>query len=507
MGKIKRIVLILVATISVVLMPVAANAAGLLQCDNNGHAVANTSLFDADPATDPGKKSGVCQYTDQPPVQHVFSLVICEFVVILNSIMDEMYCGIHYYMINVISALLTLYVAVYGAQILMGTAQLTTRDSMIRLLKLSFIYVFSTKSAYGISFIFRFFLAFIGDASTAVLNTLSSQVGPKSDGLCKFDGLVSNDIMSMYNFLDYLVCHSLIGPASQANTKVQGLMFAMIIALPPMTLLFQWWIMTTIKTLVMTLVAFLQALAGIAFLTTLSPVFLGFFLFESTKYVFDNWLRYLTSFSVQVVMVLAIVVFWILTIDQFVVFFNDMSKLIFPYKPVKTEASLFLPSNGWGICPGVYGTDTNGLPTAKCDTDEQGRVFDAEPPECTKDSSVSPPTWTCKPPNSAYWQEDGLQLIPPEKIINQGEFLYFVFYHLFTLLLISYCYSVLLGKAKDIARSLAGPATAPQLVPGFGNGLGSTKNFQAPGFAGRNPNQGQATKNLGEDFRKLVGNR
>jgi len=105
-------------------------------------------------------------------------------------------------------------------------------------------------------------------------------------------------------------------------------------------------------------------------------VFLGFFLFQSTAYLFENWLRSMISFSVQVVVVLAIIVFWIMSINQFVGFFNDLSKLIYPFEPIQVTAGVWSPSNGWGICDPIYGTDSNtGEPTAKCRSG-----FNAYPP-------------------------------------------------------------------------------------------------------------------------------
>lgn len=491
MRRLKRFILLVAATVSLVLTPVAANAYTLLECDGSGKVVTGTSLFDADPASDPASHSGECQYSDQPVVEHVFSLVICDFVVILNQIMDGMYCGMHYYLVNIVAALLTLYVTIYGAQILMGTAQLATRDALVRLLKLSFVYVFATESAFGISYIFRFFMGFIADASTAVLNTLSSNVAAQSDGVCDFKGLDASNVMSMYNFLDYLVCHALIGPASTANSKVQGFFLAMIFALPPMTLLFLWWLRTTVMALVTTLVAFLKCLAVISFLVTLSPIFIGFFLFHSTAHIFENWLRYLIAFSVQIVIVLAIVVFWIMTINQYVIFFNQMSDLIFPYVPLQTVGSVYAPAHGWGICPPYYSTDpATGAPTAVCDYDQYGDIFDANPPVCD--------ATTCQPPANPNWADDNEMLIPPEKIVDQGEFLYFVFYHIFTLLLICYCFNILLQKSDDIARSLAGPVSAPSLLPGFGAGsIGNANSFEAPA--------GGATKAVAQDFHRMLG--
>src|SRR5437763_860781 len=120
MKKVKQFVWVMVAAVSLILTPCAANAFTLLQCDGTGGVVPGTSLFDADTIN----HTGSCQYSGLPVIQHVFSQVICDFVVILNGVMDGMYCGMHYYLMGTASILLTLYITLYGAQILMGTAQL-----------------------------------------------------------------------------------------------------------------------------------------------------------------------------------------------------------------------------------------------------------------------------------------------------------------------------------------------------------------------------------------------
>jgi hypothetical protein len=186
-----------------------------------------------------------------------------------------------------------------------------------------------------------------------------------------------------------------------------------------------------------------------------------------------------------------------MTIDQFVAFFEDLSKMIFPYVPVHTVGSVYNPSNGWAVCPGVYDTDTHGMPTAKC---RPG--FDANPPVCAPDSTG---TLVCSTP-AANWIQDSKELIPPGEIVSQGEFIYFIFFHLISLLLISYCFSILLEKTADLARSLSAAPNDVPLVPGFGGGIGSVNGFKAPGFASSG-SAGAATKNLGENLHKMLGNR
>src|SRR6185503_16046519 len=64
---------------------------------------------------------------------------------------------------------------------------------------------------------------------------------------------------------------------------------------------------------------------------------------------------------------------------------------------------------------------------------------------------------------------DFVQLIPPPGIVNQADFLYFVTYHLITLMIIAYTFMALLKNSNRIARSLSASGHTPILSPGWGN--------------------------------------
>src|SRR5438105_195314 len=94
--------LVIVAALSLILMPCPAYAQ-ILSC-NAGAPVAGTQLFQANDTA----YTGACVYENQPPLQHLFSHVICRFVIILDQILDQVYCGIQKSIIYTLQVLLTL---------------------------------------------------------------------------------------------------------------------------------------------------------------------------------------------------------------------------------------------------------------------------------------------------------------------------------------------------------------------------------------------------------------
>ncbi len=141
--------------------------------------------------------------------------------------------------------------------------------------------------------------------------------------------------MPMYRYLDTLIYGAITGPFTQANDKVIGFFIVLMFFFPS---LFQRWPATgwpppspcwRARWYISCC-----ALSAIAFLIALSPIFLSFMLFQSTVHFFEDWLKYLISYTLQIVIVLAIIALWIAAMSLFGGFFNELSNLIWPYQHV-----------------------------------------------------------------------------------------------------------------------------------------------------------------------------
>lgn len=501
-ARLKKYASILLVALALAAPPTEAFAYSLLVCDGSG-GVASGTLYDTD------ANGGVCQFQG---LANIMSQIVCTFTVILDNVLDQVYCGVQYAMINTLRISLTLYLAVFGAMMLMGTAKLNTREVLTRFLKMAATYMFAMNSAWGIQVVFAFFVIVMSTACQWVVNPLYDFFGT-----IPIDppDLSNGDIAPLYGWLDALIYYAIAGPESGNNQKVLGFLIAMGPACPQLSLLGLWFIKTIATALMKTVIMLLMSLAGIAFLVSLTPIFMSLMLWQVTNHFFENWLRYLISFSTQIVLVVAIIVLWIIVTAQFFQFFGELADLIFPYDPTIVVGPEYNPTDTWAICPPVYGFNPDGSPGAWC---ESG--FDAYPGYW--DWSGGWPQWVDA--DNPMWFIDAQFLIPPSKVIDQGQFLYFIFYHITALTVICYAFSVLLGRAHEIANAIAGPGMSSPFQPGFGaNKYGSTGGARRPETAGPQTGPrpapgsppprpapapgGNPSANLATDISRLVGNR
>ncbi len=483
MRHISRLLPVLCLMLAIMLAPGAAEAAYQpLTCGPNG-TVAGGQLYYADQTN----HAGYCQYQG---LNHIFSYVICQFLSILDDMMGKVYCGMQFAITGMLYLAFTLYIIVFGVQMLMGLAQLNAKEVLTRFLKIGAIWGFATQSAWGIGIAFTFFVSFIDSAGTWVVNGVLAATPPAAWAPLSViqatpiaPGATSQAV-PLFVFLDDLVFSALTGPFAAVQNKVVGFFFAMIAIFTPLWMLGAWWLTTTLMTLMRTVMTFLLSLAAIAFLITLSPIFFSFILFQSTQHLFENWLRYIASYAVQTIIVFAVIMFWILLLIKFMDFYNQLSNVIFPYK---NTALVLGPDynreDTWGICPGNYGTDALGQPTAAC----QDSGFHT----LNQDESIN--------------VADMRLLILPTNIITHTEFIYFLCYHLISLLLVTFAFSEIIKKAPEIARSLSGAGNIPLLVlGGWGNsGFGSAGGHLTPAML----KPSNITNQMSKAIEQLAGRR
>lgn len=455
MDRIRQTILV-AAALAWMLLPQDAHAAfQWLSCDDRGGVNAGTSLFYAEQGQEAGDGAGACAYQG---IQHIFSQVLCDFLTVLNEILGKVYCSIQFAMIETLRIVLTLYVGVFGMQVLMGTAQLNARDILMRLIKMALVWSFATHSSWGINVMFIAAVSFISDASNWVVNAIPAlaelDVGPGHCGRIQFS--VGN-VMPLFLFFDCLIYYTFAGPAKYASIKVIGLFVSLMLVYPPIAGLAWWWATKTFLTMTRATINFLMALGAIAFLVALTPIFMSLMLFQATSHFFENWLRYMISYCIQVVLVFGVIVMWILVFIQFIWFFDQLANIIFPYVPVLESGGNVKPASQWGICPPVYDFTFTGAPTAQCE-------FGFDP---------------YAESNPVTWKQSARDLMSPTLMIRDGDFLYFVFYHLVSLMIVTYAFGVVLDQVPRIAQSIASPAALPTVLGGFGMaGFGSSGNMR-----------------------------
>ncbi len=489
MGFIRRTILMLTAMAGLAALPqeafavlpqggMSASDYPLLVCNKDGSVKDNTELYDDQiPKAWKTKPDGRKDCTGDCPhdaIRHIFSNVLFDFLGVLNAVLGKLYCGIQHDLVDVLRLLMTVYVAVFGWQLFMGTAQLNTRDVMMRLIKITLVWVFATKSTAGINLLFRGAVAFINDVSFWVLKVIPGMdtidVG---QGDCVVSEFKSDDHqLPIFGFFDCIIYYAFTGAAQESSVKLIGFFGAMVLAYPPISGMAYFWAVKTFVVMARAVINLLMALASIAFLVSLTPIFFSFALFQVTSHFFENWLRYLISYIIQIIMVFVVIVMWILVFFQFTYFFDDLSNLVFESNPVMQAGMQIKPGQSWGICPTTY---------SEVDLPGQGATAPNLRKKVPLEECSDPHFNPVQEPGNANWKTDAEKVRPPTTILKDSKFLYYVFYHLIGLIVVTYCFGQLLEQVPSIASSISGPAPLPQILGGFG-----MKNFGSAGGLAQN---------------------
>ncbi|MDX2073892.1 MAG: type IV secretion system protein [Alphaproteobacteria bacterium] len=446
---------LVIVTMAALLLPEYAYAYSPLSC-TNGQPDSGTSLYDAGP-------SGACQFVG---IRYIFSTVICQFVTMINVIMGKLYCSIQAAVTPVIIALMTLYVAVFGVQILMGTAQLNGSEVITRMIKMSLILWLATDSTFGvsagISYMFNFFISFISESTRWVVSILAQGVGLNFYTNYGYNAGVT----STFKYIDDWVFNALTGTVSPANAKVIGFFVTMGFAMPSIAMLGLYWWVSMAKMLVSTLLSFLMAIISVAFLLGLSPIFLGFMLFQITFNYFDQWVRFMVSFCLQVMISFAILTLWLFSLTLFTPFFNELSTVIFRYeKMIRPAAAVYQPVSSWGLCPMVVAA--NPIPRIRCENPNFNPVGPSvcgpsniiRPCYDDQDNVIDPTVST----GTTGANADYRNIVPPSRVPELSGFLYYIFYHMISLIIVCYGFASLQKNSRSIATQLAGPSFVPIL--------------------------------------------
>ena len=439
---------------SVVILPGVAQAQTASLACASGIPVASTQLYDTG---GPSNDDGFCEYTGP---YHIFSQVICDFVIVLNNVLGNVYCSMQYVLSGIIAMVITVYIAVYGVQLLMGTAQLNTKDFMVHLLKIACVWTFISYSAWGIGLAFYFFFSLAADGVLWVMTAINVDSFTDPSSVC-YDAAASSasGFMNAFVRLDEVICNAVVDHLVNNNEKVVGFFIGLGLLLWPIGALILYWVWLNLSVMIRGLITFLLGMSALAFLIALAPIFLSLMLFQTTYRFFETWLRYMISFTLPVILMFACIAMWLLASLYFVEFFGEIADTIYPHQVDEVTSNIHNDKNQWGFCSFNYWEDdpfnppgSPGYlpgPYVECKT-----PVDIFPVSALLMSSTDPAAPECTN------MEDGTN--------DCTKYLYYVLYHLITLIIVCYAFEALMRQAPMIAVYLAGPEYTPMLGKGFG---------------------------------------
>ncbi|WCR57950.1 TrbL/VirB6 family protein [Wolbachia endosymbiont of Ctenocephalides felis wCfeJ] len=214
-------------------------------------------------------------------VEMVFDFIRKE--IIGNSI-EESYKGYAKGLLQGVRALLTLYIIFTVVGYMLGTLQLSKFDFIVRVMKIAFIaFVFSDKSweLFGVT-LSKFFV----DGSTYLVDSFSGYVGEKGRKFAFLD-LTAGVLFTGETWLKFLSL-MFAGPFG---------FIAFLIILHASFMFLKCIISATFRYVISTIL--------VAFLLSLTPLFIVFILFQQTKSLFENWIKTLAHVAIQPVILLS----------------------------------------------------------------------------------------------------------------------------------------------------------------------------------------------------------
>ncbi|WP_341755413.1 type IV secretion system protein [Candidatus Tisiphia endosymbiont of Ptychoptera albimana] len=191
---------------------------------------------------------------------------------------------------NYIKAVLILYVMSYGAMFLLGMVKINQQDLVIRIVKIAIVSGLMNESTF--EFFNNYIFDFVTNFSDGIISNMS--------GYSMFSS--TNKITNPFMFLDALMSKILFSKTfagqvlSLISMGLSGLIYFVIVFIATMIV-----IITALRAMAVYIMAFM----AIAILIGVAPLFLTFMLFDFTRYLFDNWVRFTFRYMIEPVILMA----------------------------------------------------------------------------------------------------------------------------------------------------------------------------------------------------------
>lgn len=485
MKKARRFFAFLLVTFLSVLLPVQSVMAAFqdISCDASGVASGNILnvgdvVTSASGPVDPNNPCGLVS------VDNIFSAVGCNYILVLNDVFSKFYCALQFGMREMVAYVVGLFLVIYGIKLLIGTQEATGGAAIVALLKIGTVYMFVLQGTTAVSILYKFFIGFIEETVAWVFSGINCPfiVCPGSGGNVPFAfSEVDKKIKGLLTGFDDGAGGKTLGIFDNNGELIIFFIVLVMIAVP--LFLIAWsLIKMTILVFVRSLVTFMLSITAVAFLISLSPIFFSFMLFNSTYILFDNWLRFLVSYSLQPMVIFAIFSLWLIIVGDFLGFVGDLTKVIVILPAYSEDKGAILTiEDRIAFCPLFYPSDKDisitsstfpfkfnlGGPQIQC------CQLVTNPP--LLDPVCAAPTATAVTPEqylldlAPYTKE---RLLSYKSIVRQEGFIYFLAYNFIALYAIAAAFFHLIEMTPKIAQQLSRSQASMPLGAGFGNGGG-----------------------------------
>lgn len=281
-------------------------------------------------------------------VMGVFAQVICRVENIFGTIVSQIYCSVQQAILAPFIALLTLYVTIYGAMVILGLTRATFQDAIMHVAKMGLVAAVALNAEVGIEVGYKFFISVTQSTGEIVFGAFdSSGTEARSenyDEMVQKGYLVSrtvdpSDIENAgrgapaygSHWMQHLdgTLHRIINFFVEGGIGFVIVLLTLLIFFPPLFVVVVYLIYSVIKMLVQAVIGYLLALLGITFLFSMAPIFVCFALFKSTATFFEGWLKQLANFALQMIVIFTALMFAVAL--DLVGFFQQIGGMIRQY--------------------------------------------------------------------------------------------------------------------------------------------------------------------------------
>ena len=220
---------------------------------------------------------------------------------------------------NVISISLVMYITFYGLAFFMGMVDHGKKEVMMRLVKIGLVIMFTNPKSWSMynEFVVNFFKNGMDSIVAMISEIFESNMDPTLGSIsAKQEANAANvDVGRKFIYIDNLI-KDLISQPTVA--KIFGLLLVpgkgifAIIYIPVIFLLIGYFIYTMLDVALKYIINLLKICIGLA----LGPIFILFSLFEKTKDMFKNWIAFLASRSLEIVILFTMLHPFLLIIDS-----------------------------------------------------------------------------------------------------------------------------------------------------------------------------------------------
>lgn len=205
---------------------------------------------------------------------------------------------------NVINAMLTLYIVLFGIRFLIGDTKVTQKDLVGRLVKIGIVLVFMNSQTAG-TFFSTYLFQLFWNGTTDLISYVTDT--PYNVVTTHIDGATYEEHQLVYSAL-----FSFVGEAVETFFTAQflGGLALLLLWVPIGWLVIVILIQSLIvylNALVLAVISYLIALTGIGLFISLAPIFIILVLFDQTRIIFNQWLQVMLSFAFQPIIMFAVI--------------------------------------------------------------------------------------------------------------------------------------------------------------------------------------------------------